>query len=210
MPPKAKKKKKKEETDVDWFEALDEELERKSEELRDTADMQNSVKRDLNEELIKDFWRIWIRFNKIDVLFSMEPVHSDFAIFSEFPTSWTVKQDFKFQNVNSIRLTDTTQAQDRIGDTIAVRYSYQDEELIFQMVFEFCEGEHYYKYAGWKRSYSQYILYESPADDVDVESVHEILGKVVKKWYESHLRKDRNIITEFIKDNFEKGKTFSQ
>ena len=78
------------------------------------------------------------------------------------------------------------------------------------MVFEFCEGEHYYKYAGWKRTYAQYILYESPADEVDMESLHEILGTVVMQWYESHLRKDRNIILDVIKDDFEKGNTFSQ
>lgn len=209
MAAKAKKKAKASKK-VDWFEALDEELERKSFEMKDTADTLRSVKMDINEVLIKDFWRIWIRFNRIDVLFSMDPVHSDFAIFTQFPEQWNVRSEFKFENVNTIKLSDTTQAQKRIGDTLAVQYVHKDDELHLQMIFEFCQGEHYYKYAGWKRTYVQYILYEAMVDEVDMEDLHEILGTVVMNWYESHLRKDRNLILDFVKDDFEKGNTFSQ
>ena len=210
MAAKAKSKSKTPSKDVDWFQALDEELERKSEELKDNVDTLKTVKREINAELIKDLWRIWIRFNKIDVLFSMEPVHSDFAIFTQFPENWSARSEFKYENVDRIRLADTTQAQNRIGDSLLIQYVHKDDAPHLQMVFEFCEGEHYYKYAGWKRTYVQYILYESPVDDIDMDSLHEILGTVVMEWYESHLRKDRNVILDFIRDGFQKGSTYSQ
>jgi len=78
------------------------------------------------------------------------------------------------------------------------------------MIFEFCEGEHYYKYAGWKRIFSQYVLLDTPVLKFDEKKYHEVLGDVIKTWYESHLRRDREIVLKHIRDKYEKGETFTQ
>ena len=78
------------------------------------------------------------------------------------------------------------------------------------MVFEFCEGEHYYKYSGWKRIFGQYVLYDEYLDKVSLKRIHEVLADVVKVWYESHLRRNRDLILNHIKDNYERGESFTQ
>ena len=78
------------------------------------------------------------------------------------------------------------------------------------MVFEYCEGEHYYKYAGWKRVFGQFVIIDSALNDVDMDDVHDKLGEVVKAWYESHLRRNRDVLISYLKSNFEKGETFAE
>ncbi len=210
MPAKPKKKNTAKNTTDDWFEALDAELEQKAKEISKKFVMQSTRKAELNKELIEDFWKIWLRFNKINVHFSIEPNHSLFAQFAEFPDIWQMRETFDYGSVNLIELMDRTRDQGRVGDSLKVNYYTVDETLHMRMVFEYCEGEHYYKYAGWKRIFSQYVLYDAPLDKVKMEEVHRILAGVIKAWYESHLKKDREIILNYIKKNFEKGESFTQ
>jgi len=37
-----------------------------------------------------------------------------------------------------------------------------------------------------------------------------VLSNVIKVWFESHLRKNRDLIIKYVKENFEKGETFTQ
>ncbi|RLF49055.1 MAG: hypothetical protein DRN20_03065 [Thermoplasmata archaeon] len=194
----------------DWILALDQELEKKRDEILKDVNEQNTRKANINRTLIKDFWNIWLRFNKINIHMTMEPSHTAFAQFEEFPERWRFKPNFDFSAVNTIQLVDKTLDQGRVGDSIKVRHYYVDKVPHLRMVFEFCEGEHYYKYSGWKRIFVQYILYDSPLNKVSVKRIHEILADIIKVWYESHLRRNRDMLLKYIKDNFEKGETFTQ
>ncbi len=78
------------------------------------------------------------------------------------------------------------------------------------MVFEYCEGEHYYKYSGWKRIFTQRVLYDTTLNALSFDKLHKVLADVVKIWFESHIRRNRENLIKHVKDNYEKGETFSQ
>jgi hypothetical protein len=192
----------------DWFAQLDDELEKKTVQITDNFVEQNAQKGAINKTLLEDLFRIWIRFNKINVHFSMAPESSAFATFAMYPDQWQFKPDFDFTGIDNAALTDRT--QNRVGDSVKVWYYNVDSQTHFRMVFEFCEGEHYYKYAGWKRIFSQYVLLDVPAMKFDEKKFHDVLGDVIKTWYESHLRRDRDIVLKHIREKYEKGETFTQ
>ncbi len=194
--------------EADWFDQLDEELEKKTTQITDNFVEQTSQKESINKALLEDLFRIWIRFNKINVHFSMMPESSAFAQFVVYPEQWSFKPDFDFSNVDNVALTDRTQA--RVGDSLKIWYYNVDSQTHVRMVFEFCEGEHYYKYAGWKRIFSQYLLMDLPVLKFDEKKYHEVLAEVIKTWYESHLRRDREVVLKHIREKFEKGETFTQ
>ncbi len=192
----------------DWFAQLDEELEKKTVQITDNFVEQTQQKGLINRALIEDFFRIWIRFNKINVHFTMVPEASAFATFVVYPEQWSMKPDVDFSVVDNASLTDRTQT--RVGDSVKAWYYSVDSQTHFRMVFEFCEGEHYYKYAGWKRIFSQYVLLDVPVTKFEEKKYHEMLADVVKNWYESHLRRDREVILKHIREKYEKGETFTQ
>jgi len=194
----------------DWFAELDAELEKKTVESMKEVVETNTLRVELNKTLIEDFWRIWIRFNKITVHFTIEPEYSSFARFDEFPNAWSFKEDFDFATVKNISLTDRTQDQGRVGDSIKAWYYAVESKVHLRIVFEYCEGEHYYKYAGWKRIFSQFVLYDSPTDAVDMKKLHDMLADIVKVWYDSHLKRERDILLKHMKDKYTKGETFTQ
>ena len=194
--------------EADWFDQLDEELEKKTTQITDNFVEQTTQKEEINKSLLEDLFRIWIRFNKINVHFSMLPESSAFAQFVVYPEQWSFKPDFDFANIDNAALTDRTQA--RVGDSLKIWYYSVDSQTHVRMVFEFCEGEHYYKYAGWKRIFSQYLLMDIPVLKFDEKKYHEVLGDIIKTWYESHLRRDREVILKHIREKYEKGETFTQ
>ena len=185
-------------------------VEKKTEEIIHDRGEYNSQKIEVTKTLIEDFWRIWIRFNKEGLHFTMEPSHSAFAQFSEFPDEWSFKPKFDFSAVGSINLTDRTQDQGRIGDSIKAWYYNKDSSTHLRIVFEYCEGEHYYKYSGWKRIFTQQVLYDATLSKVSFTKIHEMLGGLIKIWFESHLRRNREMLLKHVRDNFEKGETFTQ
>ena len=194
--------------DDDWFAQLDQELEKKTTQITDSFVEQNTQKDSINRAMLEDFFRIWIRFNKINVHFTMAPESSTFAQFVVYPEQWSFKNDFDFAGVDNASLTDRSQG--RVGDSIKVWYYSVDSQTHYRMVFEFCEGEHYYKYAGWKRIFSQFVLLDIPVAKFEEKKYHDVLADVIKTWYESHLRRDREIILKHIRDKYEKGETFTQ
>ncbi|HEX7392077.1 MAG TPA: hypothetical protein VF374_03915 [Thermoplasmata archaeon] len=194
--------------DADWFTQLDEELEKKMLQITDNLVEQNTQKVVINKALLEDFFRIWLRFNKINVHFSMVPESSAFAAFVVYPEQWSFKTDFDFAGVDNVSLTDRTQG--RVGDSLKSWYYSIDSQTHFRMAFEYCEGEHYYKYAGWKRIFSQYVLLDVPVVKYEDKRYHEVVADVIKVWYESHLRRDREIILKHLREKYEKGETFTQ
>jgi hypothetical protein len=194
----------------DWFEKLAGELEKKKEEVMKDISTESEKRIELNRNLIEDFWRIWIQFNKINVHFKMIPSHDKWVShFIEYPDKWVIKKDFDFARVWEVSLVDITRDSSRVGDSLKVLYYNADDGEKLRMVFEFSEGEKYDKYSGWKRIYSQYVLYDEYVKKASLDKIREILLKVIPVWYESHLKGDRSIIIDYIKKNFVKGKTFT-
>jgi len=195
---------------ADWLDVLDADLAKRAEEIHEDIIEQSTKKAEINRDLTADFWRIWLRFNKINVHLTIEPPTERFANFSRFPDQWSLKEDVEWGDFKDIQLIDRTQDQGRVGDSIKAWYYARDSKTHFRMVFEYCEGEHYYKYAGWKRIFSQYVLYDAALDKYDSAKVHDMLTDVIRTWYESHLRRDREIVLKHLKDKYEKGETFTQ
>lgn len=194
-----------------WFESLDRELEEQTKEIIESFGEQNTQKLEVNRSLIEDFWKIWKRFNKINVHFTIEPSYTAFAQFDEFPYGdWKWRTSFNVAGVNRIELVDRTQDQGRIGDAMRVSYYAENNKPKVRIDFQYCEGEHYYKYSGWKRIYSQHLLYDEPLEKVDMGDVHGVFRDIVKTWYESHLKRNRSILLNHLKSKYPNVETFTQ
>lgn len=194
----------------DWFEDLDAELEEKTERALEMDGGESSMKDDLNRTLISDFWKIILRFEKINIHFAMEPHYNQFAQFEKFPFDWSLKDNFDYGGQNQIQIMDITRDQSRTGDTLRARYYNKDDIQHLRLSFEYCEGEHYYKYSGWKRIFGEFIAYDAKMNNIDIDQIHAILADIVRVWYESHLRRDRGVILTHLTNNYEKGETFTR
>ena len=196
----------------DWFDSLDVELQRKTEEIVHDVGEQASKKAEMNKTLIEDLFKVWKRFNKINVTLTLEPSYNTFAVFDDtFPDGeWHWRPGFNPIAVNSVQLVDKTQDQGRIGDALKMDYLVIDGKPRIRMTFEYCEGEHYYKYSGWKRLWAQHNLYEADLDRINLDTIHSIMGDIVKVWYESHLRRNRDTLLKHIKKTYERVEMFSQ
>jgi len=195
----------------DWFSDVGEELERRKSELTEDYKESKAKRTKINRNLISDFWKLWTTFNKSGIHFSMEPNHSTFAQFDEYPYgNWIFKPGFALDSVNMIQLSDRTHEQGRLGDSLRAYYLTVNDEETLRIIFEYCEGEHYYKYSGWKRIYNQYILYEGNTNRIQMSKIHDIFKKLVKVWFESHLRRDREFFLKYVQKNYKKLKTFTK
>ena len=197
----------------DWFEALDEELEKTAQEIVKDISQTSKKKMDFTKTLLADLWRVWLRFNRINITFKMEPDPYSFLRFKAYPTEWELKEEndeVDYGSLNSMALIDVSPFQNRTGDSLKIFFYPKDGETYIKMIFEFCEGEHYYKLAGWKRIFVQYILYDAPLKKAKLDDMHDIMGDIVKVWYESHLRKNRDTLIDHIKSNYIKGEEFPQ
>jgi hypothetical protein len=195
----------------DWFSDISDELERKISEISDDYNVSRSKRADINRNLISDFWKIWKTFNKNGILFSIEPNYTAFAQFDDFPYgNWRFKPGFSLDAVNMIQLSDRTHDQGRIGDSLRAFYHREEDKEYLRIIFEHCEGEHYYKYSGWKRIFTQHLLYNGNVERIEMKKIHEIFKKLVKVWFESHLKRDRDYFLKYLANNYEKLKTYSQ
>ena len=193
----------------DLFAQLDAELKDMTQDIVDDMGKLSDKKGSINKSIIENFWKVWIRFDRMKIHFTMEPSPGAFAQFDDFPESWKFRDNFNFAEVGSVYLIDKTQDQGRTGDSLKAWFYNLGKEVHFRLVFEYCEGEHYYKYSGWKRIFAQQVLYDSPIDKVNIGKVWELLAAVIKVWFESHLRKNRELLLKFIRENYEKGETFT-
>ena len=194
----------------DWFDNLDKELEKKTAMAQKSSGVETTQKGELNRELITDFWKILLRFEKINIHFSIEPADTEFASFKKYPSEWELKENLDFGSINQIQIVDRTRDQGRVGDALKLRYYADGDSQNIRLTFEYCEGEHYYKYSGWKRIFGQYILFDSPAKKMDMDQFHTLLAEVVRQWYDSHLKRDRNVMLQYLAATFEKGETYTQ
>ena len=63
--------------------------------------------------------------------------------------------------------------------------------------------------SSWKRIFSEYIAYDTTLKNTDLDKFHAILADIIRAWYESHLRRERDIILKHMAANYEKGETFT-
>lgn len=196
----------------DWFASLDAELERKTMEVTKDLGEQHHARLEINRTLIADFWKIWKRFNKISVHCALEPNYGSWGVFTDtFPDGdWHWRPGFNPATVQAIQLHDRTMDQGRVGDALKVSYLDVDGKSRLKVIFEYSEGEHYYKYSGWKRIWTIHTLYDQAVERVELDDLHKMLADLVKVWYESHLRRNRDILVKYLKQTYEKVETFSQ
>ncbi len=195
---------------TDWFESLDKELDKKTESALKNEGEQSTMKDELNRILIADFWKILLRFERINIHFSMEPTHTLFAQFERYPYEWSLKDTFDYGSVNQIQILDRTRDKGRVGDTLRLRYYKDKGKDHLRLTFEYCEGEHYYKYSGWKRIFGQFILFDSPLKNIDMDQIHSVLADAIRVWYDSHLKRNRDALLAHMKETYEKGETYTQ
>jgi hypothetical protein len=209
MPSKSKSKPRE---NADWFDDLDQELEEKTKAILEHMGEEDGQRMKLNKTLISDMWKIWKRFNKINIHFAMEPSYTQFAHFEEdFPYgAWNWRSGFNLAMVDRIQLLDRTQEEGRVGDTLIITYPQEEDGVHMRAEFQYCEGEHYYKYSGWRRIFAKHRLYDTPVDKVNMGRVHAMLKDLVSVWYESHLRKDRTFLLNHLKNKYPQAETFSQ
>ena len=193
----------------DWFDNLDKELDKKTAQAQKSSGSETTHRGELNRTLISDFWKVLLRFEKINIHFTIEPTHTQFATFEKYPYEWCLKDNFDFGGVNQVLIVDRTRDQGRVGDTLKLRYYQAEDGQNLRMTFEYCEGEHYYKYSGWKRIYGQFVLFDTPVKKLDLDQFHTVLAEVVRQWYESHLKRDRQQLIDYLAGSFEKGETYT-
>lgn len=196
----------------DWFDSLDQELQKKTQEILQDVGQQTSKRSELNRALIGDAWKIWKRFNAANVHLTLEPNYERWAVFPDtFPDGqWRWREGFNAAGVATVSLTDRTQDQGRIGDALKIQHYDTEGRPRVKVTFEYCEGEHYYKYSGWKRIWSNHTLLDASVDRMDMDNVHKVLADVVKVWYESHLRRNRDLLIRHLKKNYERVETYNQ
>src|SRR3989442_14520419 len=79
-----------------------------------------------------------------------------------------------------------------------------------RVTFEYCEGEHYYKYSGWKRIWSVHTLLDETLNNADIKTLRKLFADIVKVWYESHLRRNRDLLIKHLKAEYERVETFNK
>ena len=196
----------------DWFDALDAELEKKTREIVQSVGDESVEREELNRAILEDFWKIWKRFNKVKVFMSIEPPYDSWGLFADtFPEGeWSWKPGFRPGSLTTIQLVDRTTNQGRVGDALKVTHVNVDDKPSLRVTFEYCEGEHYYKYSGWKRIWSIHTLFEQSLARADLKALRTLFGDIVKVWYESHLRRNRDLLIKYLKAEYPRVETYSQ
>ncbi|MEW5761340.1 MAG: hypothetical protein AB1779_11310 [Candidatus Thermoplasmatota archaeon] len=194
----------------DIFTQLDRELEAMQGAISSERARYSEKKENIVKKLLENFWYIQQKFDHRRVHFTLEPVPMDFMITLDQPGAWKFREDYDFTGVSAISLADKTHIQGRLGDALTASFYSTEKDTHVRITFEYIEGEHYYKYSGWKQIYAQHILYDSPLEKANMTKIWEIVSELVKAWFESHLRNDRNIIIKYVKDNYEKGMTYTK
>ena len=53
-------------------------------------------------------------------------------------------------------------------------------------------------------------MYDQPLDKTNMDDLHRLFADLVRVWYESHLRRARDVLIKYLKTTFEKVETFNQ
>lgn len=156
--------------------------------------------------LLEDLWEVHNMFDEVGIHMTIEPPHTTFAVFEEFPVKWRFKENYDFAALTAVELKDRTPGW--VGDSLkAWFYTTQEGKTHFRMIFEWCEGETYQRYSGWMRIITQVVLYDTPAVDVEMGQIHGILKDVVVAWHAAHMNRDRERFLNHLREKYPKGST---
>src|SRR2546430_2069169 len=122
----------------DWFSSLDAELEKKTREIIENVGEQNVARLELNKTLIEDFWKVWKRFNKINVHFALEPSYTNWGVFPDtFPDGdWHWRPGFNTAAVQSIQLLDRSMDQGRVRSEEHTSELQSQSNLVCRLLLE--------------------------------------------------------------------------
>ena len=197
---------------TDWFEGLEKELDEKIRKYSTDITEWTSKKRELNALLLKDFARIQLKFAEINVILSMEPSPEEWSM--DWRTTdesyYTIKPGYDPALISGVVLKDTSPYQKRMGDSIIATYENMDGVDTFVLVFDYLDREEYNKFTGWNKIRVSYTLYEAPVKEVDVDKVHSVLADAIRVWFESHLKKDRTVLTEYVSKKYSVREQYSE
>ncbi|MGI0054708.1 MAG: hypothetical protein ACREB9_03355 [Thermoplasmata archaeon] len=163
----------------------------------------------LNRRLLQDLWEVHNRFEQISVHLTLEPAATLFATFAEYPTQFTLRENFDFGALTAIELAD--RAQGWIGYGLRFWY-YRDAEGRGRLrgIFEWTEGETYHRYAGWMRTINQAVVVDSIDHEVDVGKLQGALREIAVKWYSAHLNRNPASLVEYLKGHFPAGASYTK
>jgi hypothetical protein len=170
------------------------------------VDENRQVRTEVVKRLLEDLWEIHNMFDEVNIHMTMEPTHTTFATFAEFPKKWSFKDGFDFASVSAMELKDRTPGW--VGDTLRIwYYTTQEGKVHLRVIFEWCQGETYQRYSGWMRIITQVVLYDSPAGDINVSQLHGVIKDVVVAWHSAHLNRDREKFLSHLREKYPAGTT---
>lgn len=163
----------------------------------------------INRRLLEDLWEIHNQFEAISVHLTLEPAATLFATFAEYPTQWTLKENFDFGSLGSIELAD--RAAGWVGYGLRFWY-YRDAEGRgrFRGIFEWTEGESYHRYSGWMRTMNQAVLADAAEHEVDQKGLQTTLRDVAVKWYAAHLNRSPDTLVQYLKGKYPPGASYTK
>ncbi|MEO0252296.1 MAG: hypothetical protein ABIM44_08705, partial [candidate division WOR-3 bacterium] len=90
----------------DWFSKLDEQLAKKEKEVLKDSSLTTGKKSEFNKKILSDLWQTWVRFNKQNIHFTIDPPPSKWLEFTSYPEKFNLSGDFSFENVSNITFRD--------------------------------------------------------------------------------------------------------
>ncbi len=164
---------------------------------------------EINRRLLQDLWEIHNQFEQISVHLTLDPAATLFATFAEYPSQWTLRENFDFGALTTIELAD--RAAGWVGYGLRFWY-YRDAEgrPRARGIFEWTEGESYHRYTGWMRTMNQAVVLDAPEHEVDIPALQRTLKDVAVRWYTAHLNQDPAPLVEHLKEHFPPGTSYTK
>lgn len=165
------------------------------------------ARREVTSTVLQDMWRIWFRFDSMNLSFALSPSYTEFLRFHEFPDRWYLDEYYNFAALSRAAVTDRSSAE-RDGDALVLSYRTEKETTYATILFEYFKGEQYMKYKGWKRVFGQLILYESPVLSFNVNTYRSMMADIAEAWVSSHVRRRRDEFLERLVRQFPSAPAF--
>ncbi len=164
---------------------------------------------EINRRLLQDLWEIHNQFEQISVHLTLEPAATLFATFAEYPSQFTLRENFDFGALTSIELAD--RAAGWVGYGLRFWY-YRDAEGRARMrgIFEWTEGESYHRYAGWMRTMNQAVIVDGLEHEVDLAALQHTLKDIAVRWYSAHLNQDPAALVAHLKEHYPPGTSYTK
>ncbi len=168
-----------------------------------------SRRAEINRRLLQDLWEVHNQFEQISVHLTLEPSATLFATFAEYPTQWSLRENFDFGSLTSLELAD--RAAGWVGFGMRFWY-YRDGEGRGRLrgIFEWAEGESYHRYAGWMRTMNQAVLVDASEHDVDLHALQATLKDVAVRWYSAHLNRAPATLIDHLKSKYPAGSSYTK